>query len=67
MNQALTTPSVPISPQVESSVVMTNAEWQMVLAHLRKAPFYRVASLIDKIVTQCIQQAMPQHANSPAE
>lgn len=40
---------------------MTNEEWQTTLSVLREAPYKVVAPLIEKIVGQCIQQAMPQH------
>lgn len=53
-----------LDPNVETSVVMTNAEWQTVLSVLREAPYKVVAPLIEKIVGQCIQQAMPKaHAD----
>lgn len=50
-----------LEASAESAVVMTNAEWQQVLMILRKAPYEVVAPLIDKIISQCVQQVM-QHA-----
>jgi hypothetical protein len=50
-----------IDGNAESSVTMANTEWQTVLAILREAPYKVVAPLIEKIIGQCVQQAMPQH------
>ena len=50
-----------------STVTMTNEEWQVVLSVLREAPYKVVAPLIEKIVGQCVAQAMPQHANRTVE
>lgn len=47
-----------LEASAESAVVMTNAEWQQVLMILRKAPYEVVAPLIDKIISQCVQQVM---------
>jgi len=53
--------------RAEAMVSMTNDEWQVVLSVLREAPYKVVAPLIDKIVGQCIQQAMPRHADRAVE
>lgn len=50
-----------------ATVEMTNEEWQTVLAILREAPYKVVAPLIDKIVSQCITQAIPKHADTAIE
>lgn len=54
---------VPVEATAESSVVMQNIEWQQVLAILRKSPYEQVAPLIDKIISQCVRQAV-QHATT---
>lgn len=46
------------------SVTMTAAEWEGVLAVLRKAPFEQVAAPIQAIVGQCMSGA--DRANSAA-
>jgi hypothetical protein len=40
-----------------SVVRMTNEEWQTTLAVLREGPYKVVAQIIEKIVTQCMNQA----------
>ena len=51
----------------EATVTMTNEEWQIALAILREAPYKVVAPLIEKIIGQCISQAMPRHADRTVE
>lgn len=51
---------VAVDAAAESAVVMQNVEWQQVLGILRKAPYEQVAPLIDKIISQCVQQAIRQ-------
>ena len=50
-----------------STVTMTNEEWQVTLSILREAPYKVVAPLIEKIVGQCVAQAMPNHADRAVE
>ena len=50
-----------------STVTMTNEEWQATLSILREAPYKVVAPLIEKIVGQCVAQAMPRHADRAVE
>ena len=45
------------------SVTMTAAEWENVLAVLRKAPFEQVVQAVQAIVGQCMTGA--ERANSP--
>ena len=51
-------PEQTIDGNATTAVIMQNHEWQVVLSVLRKAPYDVVAPLIEKIVGQCVQQAM---------
>jgi hypothetical protein len=48
-----------VNPQALATVQMANDEWQVVLSVLREAPYKVVAPLIEKIISQCISQSMP--------
>lgn len=55
-----------VNINADSSVVMKNGEWQQVLTVLRKGRYDRVAPLIDKIISQCMQQAYDNAGNRAA-
>jgi hypothetical protein len=58
---------VAVDGNAMSQVGMLNHEWQVVLGILRKQPFEVVAPLIDKIISQCVQQAMQSTTQTYAD
>ena len=47
----------PIEPSTPLSVTMTAAEWENVIAVLRKSPYEQVVGAIQAIVGQCMTGA----------